>query len=165
MCGLKLEFVSLGCFGLEIRPALARVVVVAVPNRKPPFLAASKVGEIEKQVRAFAPDGGIAESSRKSTLRVLRSGTGSLPKPIVFSFGGFGSGLAEQVARDVDQGEPSSFFWQFVGVGFDEYFDGFVAGMNFDTQCAALEIDFVTPSRFTANNCVGHLRSYERLKG
>ena len=27
------------------------------------------------------------------------------------------------------------------------------------------EIDFVTPSRFTANNCVGHLRSYERLKG
>ena len=96
---------------------------------------------------------------------MLRSGTGSLPKPLVFSFGGLGSGLAEQVARDVDQGEPSSFFWQFVGVGFDEYFDGFVAGMNFDTQRAALEIDFVTPSRFTANNCVGHLRSYERLKG
>ena len=56
-------------------------------------------------------------------------------------------------------------FWQFVGVGFDEYFDGFVAGVNFNTQRAALEIDFVTPSRFTANNCVGHLRSYERLKG
>ena len=51
-------------------------------------------------------------------IRVLRSGTGSLPKPLVFSFGGLGSGLAEQVARDVDQGEPSSFFWQFVGVGF-----------------------------------------------
>jgi hypothetical protein len=86
-------------------------------------------------------------------------------KPLVFSFGGLGSGLAEQVARDVDQGEPSSFFWQFVGVGFDEYFDGFIAGMNFNTQRAALEIDFVTPSRFTANNRVGHLRSYERLKG
>ena len=96
---------------------------------------------------------------------MLRSGPGSLPKPFVFSFGGLSSGLAEQVARDVDQGEPSSFFWQFVGVGFDEYFDGFVAGMNFDTQRAALEIDFVTPSRFTANNCVRHLRSYERLKG
>jgi hypothetical protein len=37
--------------------------------------------------------------------------------------------------------------------------------MNFDTQPAALEIDFVTPSRFTANNCVRHSRSYERLKG
>jgi hypothetical protein len=96
---------------------------------------------------------------------VLRSGTGSLPKPLVFSFGGLGSGLAEQVARDVDRGGPSSFFWQFAGVGFDEYFDGFVAGMNFDTQSAALEIDFVTPSRFTTNYCVGHLRSYERLKG
>jgi hypothetical protein len=81
------------------------------------------------------------------TLKVLRSGTGSLPKPLVFSFGGLGSGLGEQVARDVDQGEPSSFFWQFIGVGFDEYFDRFVAGMNFDTQRAALEIDFVTPSR------------------
>jgi hypothetical protein len=54
------------------------------------------------------------------------------------------------VARDVDQGEPSSFFWQFVRVGFDEYFGGFVAGINFDTQRGALEIDFVTPSRFTA---------------
>jgi HpcH/HpaI aldolase/citrate lyase family len=88
-----------------------------------------------------------------------------LPKPLIFSFGGLGSGLAEQVTRDVDQREPSSFFGQFGGVGLDEYFDGFVTGMNFDTQRAAFEIDFVTPSRFTANNCVGHLRSYERLKG
>ena len=38
---------------------------------------------------------------------------------------------------------------------FGEYLDGLVAGINFDTQRAALEIDFVTPSRFTANNCMG----------
>ena len=87
------------------------------------------------------------------------------PKPYAFSFCGLSGGSAEEVARDIDQREPSSFFGQFGGVGLDEYFDGFVAGMNFDTQRAALEIDFVTPSRFTANNCVGHLRSYERLKG
>ena len=88
-----------------------------------------------------------------------------LPKPLIFSFGGLGSRLAEQVARDVDQREPPPFFGQFGGVGLDEYLDGLVAGINFDTQRAALEIDFVTPSRFTANNCMGHLRSYERLKG
>jgi hypothetical protein len=88
-----------------------------------------------------------------------------LPKPLIFSFGGLGGRLAEQVARDVDQREPPPFFGQFGGVGLDEYLDGLVAGINFDTQRAALEIDFVTPSRFTANNCMGHLRSYERLKG
>jgi hypothetical protein len=32
-------------------------------------------------------------------------GTGSLPKLRVFSFGGLGSDLVEQVARDVYQGE------------------------------------------------------------
>ncbi len=88
-----------------------------------------------------------------------------LPKPLIFSFGGLGGRLAEQVARDVDQREPPPFFGQFGGVGLDEYLNGLVAGINFDTQRAALEIDFVTPSRFTANNCMGHLRSYERLKG
>jgi hypothetical protein len=88
-----------------------------------------------------------------------------LPKSYAFSFRGLSGCPAEQVARDVDQREPSSFFGQFGGVGLYEYFEGFVARINFDTQRAALEIDFVTPSRFTANNCVGHLRSYEGLKG
>ena len=88
-----------------------------------------------------------------------------LPKPYALSFRGLSCRLAEQVTRDVDQREPSPFFGQFGGVGLDEYFDGFVAGVNFDTQRAALEIDFVTPSRFAANNCVRHLPSSERLKG
>jgi hypothetical protein len=88
-----------------------------------------------------------------------------LPKPLVFPFCGLGNGLAEQVARDVDQGEPTSFFWQFVGVGFDEYFDRFVAGVDFDSQRAFFEIDFVPPSGFAANNCKGHLRPYNGLKG
>jgi hypothetical protein len=107
--------------------------------------------------------GVIAEFSRKSTLRVSAIRHGLATEASCFSFGGLGSGLA--VARDVDQGEPSSFFWQIVGVGFDEYFDGFVAGMDFDTQRAVLEIDFVPPSGFTANNCMGHLRAYKKLKG
>jgi len=155
----------------EFRDQARGVVSDAAPDWQEVSIRAGFIERIEVRcLHSRKPDqaakvGVIAESSRKSTLRVLRSGTGSLPKPLVFSFGGLGSGLAEQVARNVDQGEPSSFFWQFVGVGFDEYFDGFVAGVNFDTQRAALEIDFVTPSRFTANNCVGHLRSYERLKG
>jgi hypothetical protein len=89
----------------------------------------------------------------------------SLPESLIFSFGCLGGRLAEQVARDVDQREPSSFFRQFGGVGLDEYFDSFVAGVDFDAQSAALEIDFVTPPRFTANNCMRHLRSYERLRG
>ena len=60
-----------------------------------------------------------------------------LPKPLIFSFGGLGCRLAEQVARDVDQREPPPFFGQFGGVGLDEYLDGLVAGINFDTQRAA----------------------------
>ena len=112
---------------------------------------------------AHAPcplSGVIAESSRKSTLRVSAIWFAIEASHLIFSFGCLGSGLAEQVAGNVDQREQSSFLRQLVGVGLDEYFEGFVAGMNFDTQRAALEIDFVTPSRFTANNCVGHLRSY-----
>jgi hypothetical protein len=46
-----------------------------------------------------------------------------LPKPPIFSFGGLGGRLAEQVARDVDQREPPPFFGQFGGVGLDEYLD------------------------------------------
>jgi hypothetical protein len=88
-----------------------------------------------------------------------------LPRPYAFSFCGLSGRSAEEVARDIDQREPSSFFGQFGGVGLYEYFDGFVACIDFDTQRAALEIDFVTPSRFAANNCVCHLPSYERLKG
>jgi hypothetical protein len=50
-----------------------------------------------------------------------------LPKSYAFSFRGLGGCPAEQVARDVDQREPSSFFGQFGGVGLYEYFDGFSA--------------------------------------
>jgi hypothetical protein len=110
--------------------------------------------------------GVIAESSRKSTLRSVDGRADfSLPKHCVFSFRGLGGRLAEQVARDVNQREPPPFFRQFVCVGLDEDFDGFVAGMNFDSQRRALEINLVTPSRFTANNCVGHLRCLSRVEG
>jgi hypothetical protein len=56
-----------------------------------------------------------------------------LPKPLIFSFGGLGGRLAEQVARDVDQREPPPFFGQFGGVGLDEYLDGLVAGISRST--------------------------------
>jgi len=51
--------------------------------------------------------------------------------------------VTEQVARDAEHSKPPSLLRQFLGVGFDEYLDGFVAGMNFDSQRAFLEIDFV----------------------
>jgi hypothetical protein len=81
------------------------------------------------------------------------------------SLRGLGGRLAEQMARNVDQCEPSSFLRQFSTVGLKEYLDSLFAGMNFHSERRALEIDFVTPPGFAANDCVGHLHSCERLRG
>ena len=83
------------------------------------------------------------DSSRNPTLRTFAVGQrlGSLPKPI--SLRGLGSGLAEQAPWNVDQRESSSLLWQFVGVGFDDYLDGFLAGVDFDAYGAVFKIDFV----------------------
>ena len=45
--------------------------------------------------------------------------------------------------RNVDQRESSSFLWQFVGVGFDDYLDSFFAGVDFDPHGTVFKIDFV----------------------
>jgi hypothetical protein len=84
------------------------------------------------------------ESSRNPTLRTLRSGAGSLSQPV--SLGGFGSGLAEQASWNVDQRESSSLLWQFVGVGFHDYLDSFIAGVDFDPHGAVFDRSS-TPSR------------------
>jgi Patatin-like phospholipase len=66
----------------------------------------------------------------------------ALPKPV--SLGGLGGGLAEQAPWDVEQRESSSLLWQFIGVGFDDYLDGFLAGVDFDEHGAVSKIDFVS---------------------
>jgi hypothetical protein len=76
-----------------------------------------------------------------------------------------GGSLTEQVARDVDQREPSSLLWQFVTVGLKEYLDSLVAGMNLNSERRALEIDFVTAPGFAAHDGIGHLHSCEWLIG
>jgi hypothetical protein len=60
------------------------------------------------------------------------------------SLGGLGGGLAEQAPWDVEQRESSSLLWQFIGVGFDDYLDGFLAGVDFDAHGAVSKIDFVS---------------------
>jgi hypothetical protein len=109
------------------------------------------------------PIGVIVESSRNPTLRTLRSGAGSLSQPV--SLGGFGSGLAEQASWNVDQRESSSLLWQFVGVGFHDYLDSFIAGVDFDPHGAVFKIDFVPSARFAADDSMGHLRACGMLKG
>ena len=64
--------------------------------------------------------------------------------PELLSLGGLGGGLAEQAPWDVEQRESSSLLWQFVGVGFDDYLDGFLAGVYFDAYGAVFKIDFVS---------------------
>jgi hypothetical protein len=60
------------------------------------------------------------------------------------SLGGLGGGLAEQAPWDVEQRESSSLLWQFIGVGFDDYLDGLLAGVDFDEHGAVSKIDFVS---------------------
>jgi hypothetical protein len=43
-----------------------------------------------------------------------------------------------------EQRESSSLLWQFIGVGFDDYLDGFLAGVDFDAHGAVSKIDFVS---------------------
>ena len=57
------------------------------------------------------------------------------------------------------------FLRQIVGVSFDEYLDGFVAGVIFDPQRVVLEVDFMPPSGFFANNCIGHVHACAISKG
>src|ERR1700677_5153080 len=116
----------------------------------------------EAGVRTKAPIGVIVDSSRNPTLRTLRSGAGSLSQPV--SLGGFGSGLAEQASWNVDQRESSSLLWQFVGVGFHDYLDSFVAGVDCDPHGAIFKIDFVLSARFAADDGMGHLRACGRYE-
>ena len=121
----------------------------------------------DRAVRPFrqpvVPAGVIVESSRNPTLRTLRSGAGSLSQPV--SLGRFGSGLAEQASWNVDQRELSSLLWQFVGVGFHDYLDSFVAGVDFDPHGTVFKIDFVPSARFAADDGMGHVRACGMLKG
>ena len=112
---------------------------------------------------AACQKGVIVEFSRNPTLRTLRSGAGSLSQPV--SLGRFGSGLAEQASWNVDQRELSSLLWQFVGVGFHDYLDSFVAGVDFDPHGTVFKIDFVPSARFAADDGMGHVRACGMLKG
>jgi hypothetical protein len=76
-----------------------------------------------------------------------------------------GSGFAEQASWNVDQRESSSLLWQFVGVGFHDYLDSFIAGVDFDPHGAVFKIDFVPSARFAADDSMGHLRACGMLKG
>src|ERR1700677_2846390 len=82
----------------------------------------------------------------------------ALPKPV--SLGGLGGGLAEQAPWDVEQRESSSLLWQFIGVGFDDYLDGFLAGVDFDAHGAVSKIEVVPSACFAANNSIGHTRAW-----
>ena len=64
--------------------------------------------------------------------------------------------MAEQASWNVDERESSSLLWQFVGVGFHDDLDSFVAGVDFGPYRAIFEIDFVPSAGFAADYGMGH---------
>jgi hypothetical protein len=69
-----------------------------------------------------------------------------------------GGSFAKQVAGNVEKRETPTLFRHRIEIRRDENLDGLFAGINLDTNGHVTEIDLVSSSVRSSNDCVGHYR-------
>jgi hypothetical protein len=74
-----------------------------------------------------------------------------------------GGGFAEQVARNVENGEATTFLRKRLEIRLDENLNGLFAGINLDTNGRVAKFNLVASSIRSSNDGVGHCRT--RFKG